>query len=104
MKIYFIALALLTITATHASECTQNEAQFIGKVVDAREIRIDQGVRDCFVKIAFSLFNPNIFCPLDESLAARSEILDFNCDRNLEVDQEVSGVLIEKNDILFLEE
>jgi hypothetical protein len=104
MKTILVVYLSLIISITHAAECTQNEAQFIGKVSDTREARIDQGVRDCFVKIEFSQFNPNILCPLDISTATSSEIVDFNCDKNLEVDQAVSGILIQKNDILFIEE
>ena len=104
MKTILVVFFSLIISKTQATECTQNEAQFIGKVSDTREVRIDQGVRDCFVKIKFTQFSPNILCPLDIFAATSSEIIDFNCDRNLEVDQEVSGILIQKNDILFIEE
>lgn len=104
MKTLLVVFSLLTLSTAQAAVCLQNEAQFIGKVTDTREVRIDQGVRDCFAKIEFSHFSPNILCPLDLEVASNSEIVDFNCDRNLEVDQEVSGILIQKNDILFIEE
>jgi hypothetical protein len=104
MKSLIVVFILILSPLAYSFSCEQNEAQFIGKITSTRIERIDQGVKDCFVKIEFTQFSPNILCPLDISTATSSEIVDFNCDRNFEVDQAVSGILIQKNDILFIEE
>lgn len=104
MKKKLFILAILVSASAQSFECSQNEAQFIGKIREARIMRIDQGVRDCFYKIDFSYFQQHALCPLDFSLANTNEIIDFDCSKNLDVGQEVSGILVEKNDVLFIEE
>lgn len=103
MKTFFIALSSLVLSSVHAFDCTQNEAQFIGKVTDLRVVRIDQGIRDCYFKIQFTRFDSSMVCPLDEGTVASTELLDADCRMNLENGQEISGYLIEKNGYLSIE-
>lgn len=95
--ISMIALAVMT-TSAFAFECSNNEAQFMGKVTSRRVNRIDQGVRDCYYKVEYSLFNSSMVCPLDQVSAETNEIFDYDCNLNLEVGQEVSGILLESKD------
>ena len=104
MKMSLFIVALVSMASAQAFVCTQNEAQFIGKVKELRVVRIDQGVRDCFFKIDFTYFQQNTLCPIDYSIANTNEVIDFDCSRSLENNQDISGVLIEKNNTLFIEE
>jgi hypothetical protein len=90
-------------SSAHAFVCNQNEAQFIGVVKELRTIS-DIGGRDCFFKIDFSYFHQNILCPIDDSIINSNEVIDFDCSRNFENGQEISGVLIEKSSTLYIEE
>lgn len=99
-KLIFIALSLSAINA-FSFECSQKEAQIIGKITSTRVERIDQGIRDCFHKLEFRYFNPSMLCPLDTVDALNLELVDFDC--QLDSSSEISGVLIEKDGQLFLD-
>jgi len=103
MKTILVALSALVIANANAFDCKQNEAQFIGKVSDLRIVKIDQGIRDCYFKIQFTRFDSSMVCPLDESAAASTELLDSDCRMNLQNDQEISGYLIEKSGTIYIE-
>jgi len=98
MKFALTIAAALIATSASAFTCNYNEAQFIGTVTSVRVYRIDQGVRDCYVKIQFSDFKPSQICPIDEMAAQSTEILDSDCRSSLEAGQTVSGYLIEGKD------
>jgi len=101
MKNLFLASLIFGSLNAVAFDCTQSEAQFIGKIKSTRVERIDQGVRDCFHKLEFSLFNSSMVCPLDVVDASNLELTDFDC--QLSEGAEVSGVLILKNGELTIE-
>ncbi len=101
MKNLFLASILLGSLNVSAFDCTQSEAQFIGKIKSTRVERIDQGVRDCFHKLDFSLFNSSMVCPLDIDEALNLEVFDYNC--QLSEGSEVSGVLVLKDGQLVIE-
>ena len=103
MKSSLVILAFAAMSSAHAFVCNQNEAQFIGKVKDLRTIS-DIGGRDCFFTIDFSYFQQNTLCPIDYTMATSNEVIDYDCSRNLENAQEISGVLIEKSSTLYIEE
>ncbi len=103
MKTILFALSALVMANAHAFDCKQNEAQFIGKVSDLRVVKIDQGIRDCYFKIQFTRFDSSMVCPMDESAAANTELLDSDCRMGLENGHEISGYLVEKNGSIYLE-
>lgn len=103
MKTILVALSALVMANAHAFDCSQNEAQFIGKVTALREVKIDQGIRDCYFRIQFSRFDQSMVCPLDEGQATNTELLDSDCKMNLQNGQEISGYLIEKNGFIYIE-
>ncbi len=104
MKAFISTLVLLAFSSSvFAYSCPQNEAQFIGTVKDLRIVKIDQGLRDCYYQINFSDYRTHGLCPLDESLAASTELLDSDCSMGLENGKEISGYLIEKNGEVFLD-
>lgn len=103
MKTFFFALTSLCLSSAYAFNCSQNEAQFIGKVKDLRIVKIDQGIRDCYFKIEFTRFDQSMICPLDEGKASTTELLDSDCNRGLENGQEISGYLVEKNGYIYID-
>lgn len=104
MKFLVFALAIISTTSLYARNCVQNEAQFIGNVTELRIIDLDQGQRDCTFKIAFTLFNESGVCPLYISVAQVAELEDRLCSLELANGDEISGILIEKNGYIFIEE
>ncbi len=104
MKSLIALMALVSLSSSvSAFECKQNEAQFIGTVKDLRVVKIDQGIRNCHYKIAFSDFKPHGFCPLDEGLASSSELIDTDCSMSLKNGDGISGYLVEKNGEIYLD-
>ncbi len=95
MKLSFSISALVLLFSVNAFACPHFEAQFIGKVTAVRVVNIDQGIRDCYLKVQFSMFNPNQLCPIDQMNAENSEILDFDCRSSAEAGSEISGILLE---------
>jgi hypothetical protein len=93
-----IILASFLVTANSFASCI-GEAQFIGKITSIRVEAIDQGVRDCFYKMQFSLYNQSMVCPLDEMDAMNAEIFDYDCRTN--IGDTVSGVLVKNLDGSF---
>lgn len=104
MKTIFALITSALISTSFASECKQNEAQFTGHVTELKILKIDQGVWDCTFKISFTRFNPSIVCPLDFNRAANEELQDYNCSRRFTNGDEISGILIEKNGYIAIEE
>lgn len=103
MKFMLVAITSLFLSSAFAFDCSQNEAQFIGKVIDLRIERVDQGIRDCYFKVQFTRFDSSMVCPLDEGKATSAELLDFDCRMNLENGQEISGYLVEKNGFIYID-
>jgi len=103
MKSMMALLALGLAVSANAFECKQNEAQFIGKVKELRVERIDQGIRDCFYKIDFLDYKLHALCPLHESKAANTELVDYDCSMGLENGSDISGYLVEKDGEVFLD-
>lgn len=104
MKAIISAMVLLgSFSSVSAYTCSQNEAQFIGTVKELRIVKIDQGIRDCYYKIDFSDYRVHGLCPLDESKASTTELLDLDCSMGLENGQHISGYLVEKNGEVFLD-
>ena len=103
MKSLIVLIDCMTLTSLSAFECKQNEAQFIGSVKDLRVVKIDQGIRDCYYKIDFQDYRVHGLCPLYESTASVSELLDSDCSMGLENGQAISGYLVEKNGEVFLD-
>lgn len=93
MKALIISLFSLASFSVFAFDCAQNEAQFIGKVVEYQKDRVDQYIFDCSYKIEFSQYNVNLLCPLNEASAFEARFEDTNCElKNGDV---VSGYLVE---------
>lgn len=104
MKAMISAMVLLVSSSSvYAYSCTQNEAQFMGTVKELRVVKIDQGIRDCYYKINFLDYRLHGLCPLHESVAANTELLDSDCSMGLENGQDISGYLVEKNGEVFLD-
>ena len=82
MKKALLSLVFCLNFSAFALECTQLEAQFIGKVVDFQKVRVDQYLFDCSYKISFHRFDSSMVCPLDidEVLSVRFD--DYNCELN----------------------
>lgn len=93
MKVLSLMAAVLF--SANVFACPQFEAQFIGKVTSVRVHRIDQGIRDCYLKVEFSMFNPNQLCPIDQMYAEQNEILDYDCRTSSEAGSTISGILLE---------
>ena len=104
MKIIFALLFSVMMNTAFAFNCTQNEAQFIGNVTELKIAKIGQNDWDCSYKISFTRFNPSMVCPLDYNLATTEEFQDYNCSKKFTNGDEISGVLIEKNGNLSIEE
>ncbi len=95
MKLSLSISALVLFFSVNAFACPLFEAQFIGKVTSVRVVKIDQGTRDCYLKVQFSMFNPHVFCPIDQISAEQNEILDYDCRTSSEVGSTISGILLE---------
>lgn len=95
----FIAFLLLSGLAAHAQagfDCTQYEAQFIGKVKS-----IEKKGDSCIVKASFRFFNESQICPLDMAQVMVDGFEPRSCD--LKLDDEISGILVEKDGRIFVE-
>jgi len=93
MKALIISLFSFAAVSTFAFECSQNEAQFIGKVVEYQKDRVDQNIFDCSFKIEFSQLNASQVCPLNEAEAFDARFEDVNCE--LKNGDFVSGYLVQ---------
>lgn len=93
MKALIISLFSLTALSTFAFECAQNEAQFIGKVVEYQKVGVDQYNYDCSFKIEFSQLNSSLVCPLNEAEAFEARFEDANCE--LKNGDFISGYLVQ---------
>lgn len=93
-------LILLLSSTANAWDCKQLEAQFFGKITEARTDWADQGVVDCYIRIEFTQLMPNILCPLDIGPASSSDIYTVSdrCEGNFEVGQDISGYLVQTPD------
>lgn len=102
----FISLFLFCAFATsiNATECIQNEAQFIGHVTELHIVNVNQGVRDCTFKIAFTHFKSSKSCPIDYDLAVSTELEDYLCSQRYTNGDEISGKLIERNGFIQIKQ
>ena len=98
-----VFLSSLSVTSVYASECRQNEAQFIGNITELHVVNMGAGVRDCTYKISFTQFNENRVCPLDFSQAQLAVFEDYLCSSKFTNGDEISGVIIERNGSVFVE-
>lgn len=98
----FTSTLMTSLIAT--ADCTQTEAQFIGKIAAVVDlVRIDQGQYDCAWKLEFTQFSPSFICPLDidEAMSAKIPMTDGDC--MTAVGQQVSGVLVQKDGKYFID-
>lgn len=107
-RLIVAAMAMISFVSTtaHSWECKQLEAQFFGKITEARTDRIDQGVFDCYLRIEFTDLKPSILCPLDVGPASSGDIYAMGdmCEGNYEAGDEISGYLVQTPDgRLFLD-
>lgn len=93
MKALIFSLFSFISLSAFAFECTQNEAQFIGKVVEYQKDRVDQNIFDCSYKIEFSQLNVSLVCPLSEAEAFEARFEDTNCE--LKNGDFISGYLVQ---------
>jgi hypothetical protein len=81
--------------------CVQQEAQFIGNVKNFQKVAVDQYIYDCSYQIDFTMFNPSYVCPLVVGEVSMTRFEDLNC--SLKNGDQVSGVLIKKDDLVTIE-
>jgi len=98
-----VALSALASVPGLGADCTQREMQFIGKVRSLRTDRIDQGQFDCWMKIEFSRQWPSVLCPLDASQVDEVYVGPYHCDNTQSIGSEVSGVLVQKGGITYID-
>lgn len=104
----FIAFGLLAFSMlAHADvdslfRCDQNEAEFIGKVYEYRQMPGQAG--GCTFRVRFSFYNEHGFCPLDQGDATLAvyTATDEQC-RGLGNGADVSGVLVQKHGLITIE-
>ena len=95
-----ICIATL-IFAAQAFSCEQYEAEFIGKVKNQVSIARSESITECFYEVEYSLFNASYICPLDIDVVSTNKFQDYNC--SLKNGDQVSGVLVLKNNVLIVE-
>ncbi len=89
-----IALSLILMAASLSAQaftCTQNEAQFFGRVADVQF----HGGDFCTYRIELTQFTPSGVCPLNEEDAALSRYEAVSC-ADVQEGQEISGYLVQK--------
>jgi len=90
---------LISLSSQASSDCTQEEAQFRGEIVDVQPV--DGNPKACTYRIDFSELTSSIVCPMNEGLAWLSRIDSASC--NVREGAPVSGYLIFKDGILSIE-
>ncbi len=84
-------------------ECTQNEAQFFGNVINHEKHRIDQQQFECTYEISLTQFQPSGVCPLQDADVYNVKFSDESC--SLKNGQELSGILVQsiKDGVISIE-
>ncbi len=80
---------ILILAGTSALACGQQEAQFIGKVINHTKTQ-----NGCTFEITYSMYNVSMVCPLDEGEVAGTKFEDVNC--SLKNGAPISGYLVKK--------
>ncbi|MGZ5280530.1 MAG: hypothetical protein ACXWC9_11330 [Pseudobdellovibrionaceae bacterium] len=101
MKTLILSFAalLISFSVQASSECTQEEAQFNGEIVDIQPV--DENSSACTYRIEFSELTSSIACPMNEEHAWLSRLDSATC--SLKEGEAVSGYLIFKDGILSIE-
>lgn len=81
---------VLLLAGTSAFACGQQEAQFIGKVMNHAKTQ-----NGCTFEIYFTMYNVSGVCPLDEGEVAGTRFVDASC--SLKDGAAVSGYLVKKD-------
>jgi len=81
---------IVFLAGTSAFACGQQEAQFIGKVIN-----LTKTTNGCTFEISFTMYNVSGVCPLDEGEVAGTKFADLNC--SLKNGSPISGYLVKKD-------
>ncbi len=89
-------------TAFGQPPCTQNEAQFLAHRVEMMDVLSAKGTAGCAFKLQIYSYHEHGLCPLSIERPLKSVFVEENvrCRRE---DTEISGILVERNEELFIE-
>ena len=94
-----IVLASLFV-AQMSLACLQQEAQFIGHVKNFQKEK-DEHLVSCSYEIEYTMFNSSIVCPLFIGDVSELRFADESCQK--QNGEQVSGVLVKKDDVVVIE-
>lgn len=86
-----ILAVVLLMAGTSVFACGQQEAQFIGKVINLSKAQ--NGT--CTFEISYTMYNVSQVCPLDEGEVAGTKFEDTKC--SLKEGAPISGYLVKKD-------
>lgn len=81
---------IILLAGTSAFACGQQEAQFIGKVINHAKAQ-----NGCTFEITFTMYNVSMVCPLDEGEVYGIKFADLDC--SLSNSAPISGYLVKKD-------
>lgn len=95
-----VILTAFFLAASTTFACGQQEAQFIGNVINQSKIQSGSST-SCTFEITYSMFNYSMVCPLDEGEVYGVKFEDAAC--SLKNGDQVSGILIKKDGAVYIE-